>query len=69
MVVLAEHDRYWQDLAALSDPRIDIVMGGAERAISVLNGLLHLQDRCRADDWILVHDAARPCITAALLTS
>lgn len=65
VVVLAEHDRYWQDLHSLSDSRIDIIMGGAERSISVLNGLLHLQSRCKANDWVLVHDAARPCLAAS----
>lgn len=38
--------------------------GGAERVNSVLNGLYHLKQHCQAsdDDWVLVHDAARPCV-------
>lgn len=36
--------------------------GGRERCHSVLNGLDALSDSAQADDWILVHDAARPCV-------
>ena len=36
--------------------------GGAERCHSVLNGLEALQSEAAPDDWVLVHDAARPCV-------
>ena len=36
--------------------------GGATRAETVANALAALADRCADDDWILVHDAARPCV-------
>jgi 2-C-methyl-D-erythritol 4-phosphate cytidylyltransferase len=36
--------------------------GGRERCHSVLNGLLALADKADRDDWVLVHDAARPCV-------
>jgi len=36
--------------------------GGKERCHSVLNGLNALSDSALADDWVLVHDAARPCV-------
>ncbi len=36
--------------------------GGTQRCHSVLNGLLALSDLARPDDWVLVHDAARPCV-------
>ena len=40
--------------------------GGAERADTVLNGLVHITAREAADtDWVLVHDAARPCVRHA----
>lgn len=45
---------------------VDRVDGGASRARSVLNGLRHV-GRHHAADWILVHDAARPCLSAASL--
>ncbi len=41
--------------------------GGATRAESVRNGLSALGDDLAADDWVLVHDAARPCLTLELL--
>jgi 2-C-methyl-D-erythritol 4-phosphate cytidylyltransferase len=40
------------------------VVGGAERAQSVRNGLEFLATRAAPDDWVLVHDAARPCLPA-----
>jgi 2-C-methyl-D-erythritol 4-phosphate cytidylyltransferase len=42
-------------------------VGGASRAESVRNGLRVLAGEATGSDWVLVHDAARPCITAALL--
>ncbi len=41
--------------------------GGETRAESVRNGLRALRDRVAAHDWILVHDAARPCLPAAVI--
>ena len=61
VVCLAEDDPYWPGLACAGDPRIERASGGCERADSVLNGLLHLRTLgAREDDWVLVHDAARP---------
>ncbi|AZU47148.1 2-C-methyl-D-erythritol 4-phosphate cytidylyltransferase [Aeromonas hydrophila] len=58
IVALAPHDRWFDTLAVAADPRILRVEGGAERAFSVLNAL-----RVAAGEWVLVHDAARPCLT------
>jgi len=41
--------------------------GGATRAESVRNALAALRDDLDDDDWVLVHDAARPCLTVELL--
>jgi 2-C-methyl-D-erythritol 4-phosphate cytidylyltransferase len=61
VVSLAVDDPYWPNLACASDPRIARVEGGAERSGSVLNALLHLHGQGAGDeDWVLVHDAARP---------
>ncbi len=61
VVCLAEDDPYWPALACADDSRIARAAGGCERADSVLNGLLHLLTLgAGADDWVLVHDAARP---------
>lgn len=45
--------------------RLFQVTGGAERVDSVRNGLAFLAERGQPDDWVLVHDAARPCLPAA----
>ena len=41
--------------------------GGATRAASVFNGLVAMADMVEPDDWVMVHDAARPCLDAALI--
>jgi 2-C-methyl-D-erythritol 4-phosphate cytidylyltransferase len=43
-------------------PRVVTAAGGKERSDSVRNGLAALAGRASADDWVLVHDAARPCV-------
>ncbi len=61
VVSLALDDPYWPNLACASDTRIQRVEGGDERSGSVLNALLHLHAQGAGDDdWVLVHDAARP---------
>jgi len=61
VVSLAADDPYWPVLAVASDPRIRRAAGGCERADSVLAGLETLKNEGAADDdWVLVHDAARP---------
>lgn len=61
VVCLAVDDPYWPSLALAEDPRIRRADGGRERADSVLAGLRALQQAGAAqDDWVLVHDAARP---------
>lgn len=61
VVSLAVQDPYWPQLGCAADPRIQRADGGAERADSVLSGLRHASTLgARDDDWVLVHDAARP---------
>ena len=55
---------YWSKVPATSDRRVRLVAGGAQRAHSVLNGLVALEDLATENDWVLVHDMARPCTTA-----
>ena len=64
-VALGADDGFWPDLAfAERDPsRIFIAEGGRERCDSVLAGLRRLEGLAAEDDWVLVHDAARLCIT------
>lgn len=65
VVALSPGDDYWPGLAVSADPRIRTAPGGSERADSVLSALDVLAGQARADDWVLVHDAARPCLTAS----
>lgn len=61
VVSLAVDDPYWPNLVCAGDPRIQRADGGAERSGSVLNALLQLNALGASDDdWVLVHDAARP---------
>lgn len=64
VVCLAEDDPYWPGLDCAASRHVQRAAGGAERAGSVLNGLLRLLELgAQADDWVLVHDAARPNLT------
>ena len=66
VVVLSADDGYWPALQErYSQQRLETVTGGAERCHSVLNGLAQLAGKADADDWVLVHDAARPCVRLA----
>ncbi|MBN0977785.1 2-C-methyl-D-erythritol 4-phosphate cytidylyltransferase [Pseudomonas hygromyciniae] len=61
VVSLAVDDPYWPNLACAGDPRIQRADGGSQRSGSVLNALLQLNALGASDDdWVLVHDAARP---------
>ncbi len=59
VVALTEDDPYWSSIAPAA---VLVAPGGQERSHSVRNGLAALAGRATADDWVLVHDAARPCL-------
>jgi 2-C-methyl-D-erythritol 4-phosphate cytidylyltransferase len=61
MLAISANDEWWPMLSPRL-PAVRITLGGAERCHSVLNALLALDDDCNPQDWILVHDAARPCV-------
>ena len=68
-LVLAQGDPHftrfdWRQFAPKLQP---LYCGGETRAASVFNGLLAARDAVAASDWVLVHDAARPCLGAAEL--
>ncbi|MEJ2675993.1 MAG: 2-C-methyl-D-erythritol 4-phosphate cytidylyltransferase [Acidihalobacter sp.] len=63
VVAVGPDDPYWPTLECAADMRVERVTGGAERADSVCNALSALADRARGSDWVLVHDAARPCLS------
>jgi 2-C-methyl-D-erythritol 4-phosphate cytidylyltransferase len=62
-VALGAEDEFWPDLPFTHHPRVLIAPGGKERADSVLSALNRLEGLASAGDWVLVHDAARLCIT------
>jgi 2-C-methyl-D-erythritol 4-phosphate cytidylyltransferase len=64
-LLLAADDPHRGQLAAWLPSRVAVVDGGSERAHSVCNGLRALETRAGADDWVLVHDAVRPALSAA----
>jgi 2-C-methyl-D-erythritol 4-phosphate cytidylyltransferase len=64
-VGLSNDDTQWPQVAAsLKDLPVEIsgYIGGSERANTVLNGLKVLSEIAEEGDWVLVHDAARPCV-------
>lgn len=63
-VGVSADDPYWPTLQ-FAHPRFrGAYTGGAQRADTVLNGLRAMEAHARADDWVLVHDAVRPCVRA-----
>lgn len=64
VVVLHPEDRHFKTLAVADDERVVTARGGGERQQSVLNGLAALVE-AREEDWVLVHDAVRPCVLSA----
>lgn len=65
LVTLAAADPYWPGLDALHGKPVLTAIGGAERSDSVLAGLAALPAAVGAADFVLVHDAARPCVRQA----
>lgn len=64
-VVLAPDDEFWPDdqFEEFSSKLRVLRCGGKTRAESVANGLQAMSNVATEDDWVLVHDAARPCLT------
>lgn len=60
VVAVAEDDPWFASLSLPENATIHRVSGGKERAESVLNGLTRAVELNA--DWVLVHDAARPCL-------
>ncbi|MFC5741056.1 2-C-methyl-D-erythritol 4-phosphate cytidylyltransferase [Dyella tabacisoli] len=62
LVILAADDTHWPGITALGGKPVLTTVGGSERCDSVLAGLNALPVEVRDDDFVLVHDAARPCV-------
>lgn len=65
MLGVSEHDDHWPKLAgdaAQMSNFLGSFRGGDTRAHTVANGIRALDEHARPEDWILVHDAVRPCL-------
>lgn len=68
VIVVAKQDAYWQPKLIENSPKSRVIeCGGETRAASVLNGLRMLGAAVASNDWILVHDAARPGIDKLMI--
>lgn len=63
VIAIASNDPFAKQLATLNNERIEFTTGGETRAESVLNALNHIEPYCKQDDWVIVHDSVRPCLT------
>lgn len=69
VVAISAGDEYWPEIAPrYVGAQLHVAQGGQERCHSVLNALVFLTQFADSEDWVLVHDAARPCLSAADLT-
>lgn len=65
IVVLARDDCYAPRIRLLNHKKVIKSVGGGERVLSVISGLKVIEDISDANDWVMVHDAARPCVRQA----
>ncbi|MEZ8878881.1 MULTISPECIES: 2-C-methyl-D-erythritol 4-phosphate cytidylyltransferase [Vibrio] len=61
VVAVSNDDPYYPELPLNLNPQVIRVSGGTERADSVLSALDYIAQQ-QLSDWVMVHDAARPCI-------
>ena len=62
LVVLNPEDTFWEKLN-FSHPKVKAIHGGLQRCNSVNSALEELSGKAKKGDWVLVHDAVRPCIS------
>ena len=62
VVAIAEDDSWWQTLNLSLECPLLVAIGGEQRSDSVLSALNLLSETIDTDPWVLVHDAARPCL-------
>jgi 2-C-methyl-D-erythritol 4-phosphate cytidylyltransferase len=67
LVAIAPDDELYRSLIGTRSGVETLRCGGATRAATVAGALAILASRCADDDWVLVHDAARPCVPASAL--
>jgi 2-C-methyl-D-erythritol 4-phosphate cytidylyltransferase len=66
-VVLSDDDQLFESAVGPLASSVETVIGGDTRAQSVRNGLRFIAENHPESDWVLVHDGARPCLSAASL--
>ena len=66
-VIIAESDQWFESAVGPLAAKVNTVTGGETRAQSVRNGLQYIADNYADTGWALVHDAARPCLSASRL--
>lgn len=67
-VALSADDGIYDSLVRPSFPDVGTTVGGSSRAQTVMNGLLHILRMDPLAHWVMVHDAARPCLHGKQLT-
>ena len=61
VVAISDDDPYYPELPLTQNPQVIRVVGGSERADSVLSALDYIEKQ-QLGGWVMVHDAARPCV-------
>lgn len=69
ILAISEQDHVAKKLAFAEKQKAHFCLGGSERVYSVLNALNYLADIADPDDWVFVHDAARPCVAFESLSN
>ena len=67
IVAISKEDEFWTTLEISGHDKIMTASGGKERYQSVLNSLQMLSGEAEDDDWVMVHDAARPCLNQSAI--
>lgn len=65
VVAINDSDIHWQKTSLVNHPKVYSCVGGRERSDSVLNAIEFVSEYvdCESEAWVLVHDAARPCVS------
>lgn len=68
VLAISKDDHFVKTLNLSAQHKVHFCIGGAERVDSVLNALHYLGEIADPEDWVFVHDAARPCVSVECLT-
>ena len=63
VVSISPDDAYWHSTQASQESKVMTCIGGQQRVHSVWNALTHIKPYAEPDDWVLFHDAVRPCLS------